>query len=192
MGRTKGARAARLTKNVVFATKPSLDSLRQSASEATGRVADTITLICGDGIHPNDVGYDAWARHIADARVPSLRRSPRANRRERGRPRTPPRFFFGFLSLCLFVVLLVVLERIRCILMIKLIESKTKQSLLRRARAAMNAAFSPGPSSPRSRPRRRSRRPHRPDAPSPPPRRRFPGSTHPRATILFASTLSEL
>ncbi len=64
-----------LTKNVVFVAKPSLDSLRQSASEATGRVADTITLICGDGIHPNDVGYDAWARHIADACVPSLRRA---------------------------------------------------------------------------------------------------------------------
>ena len=69
------AHVSALTKNVVFVTKPSLDSLRQSASEATGRVADTITLICGDGIHPNDVGYDAWARHIADACVPSLRRA---------------------------------------------------------------------------------------------------------------------
>jgi len=69
------AHVSALTKNVVFVTKPSLDSLRQSASKATGRVADTITLICGDGIHPNDVGYDAWARHIADACVPSLRRA---------------------------------------------------------------------------------------------------------------------
>jgi len=69
------AHVSALTKNVVFVTKPSLDSLRQSASEATGRVTDTITLICGDGIHPNDVGYDAWARHIADACVPSLRRA---------------------------------------------------------------------------------------------------------------------
>ena len=69
------AHVSALTKNVVFVTKPSLNSLRQSASEATGRVADTITLICGDGIHPNDVGYDAWARHIADACVPSLRRA---------------------------------------------------------------------------------------------------------------------
>ena len=61
--------------NVVFVSKPSLDAMRERAAKHTGRVAESISLICGDGIHPNDDGYDAWARHIADECVPSLERA---------------------------------------------------------------------------------------------------------------------
>ena len=61
--------------NVLFVSKPSLDAMRERAAKHTGRVAESISLICGDGIHPNDDGYDAWARHIADECVPSLERA---------------------------------------------------------------------------------------------------------------------
>ena len=69
------AHVSRLTKNVIFVSKPSLESMRERASKATGRVAHSISLVCGDGVHPNDVGYDAWARHIAEECAPTLRRA---------------------------------------------------------------------------------------------------------------------
>lgn len=69
------AHVSRVAENVVFVSKPSLESMRERAAKATGRVARSVSLVCRDGVHPNDVGYDAWARHIAEECAPTLGRA---------------------------------------------------------------------------------------------------------------------
>jgi len=69
------AHVSEIADNVLFVSKPGVDALRARVAEETGRVAHNISLICRDGIHPNDDGYAAWARHIADECLPTLKRA---------------------------------------------------------------------------------------------------------------------
>lgn len=69
------AHVSEIADNVLFVSKPGVDALRARVAKETGRVAHNISLICRDGIHPNDDGYAAWARHIADECLPTLKRA---------------------------------------------------------------------------------------------------------------------
>lgn len=69
------AHVSEIADNVLFVSKPGVDALRARVAKETGRVAHNISLICRDGIHPNDDGYAAWAQHIADECLPTLKRA---------------------------------------------------------------------------------------------------------------------